>query len=134
MKKTLIIILLVISCKEKETSIIQKENTIIGLYNVIEPKGEAGNIYLFGKDELYHFIDDIKDDNKSDYHRYHIFKYFIKGQDIYTCSKFAYDCKNQSDFSLHYTIKSIDTSSNKQIVILKGGYYPIIKLSKDLEE
>lgn len=132
MKKTIIIILFFISCKKENISIIQKENSIIGLYNVIEPKEEAGNIYLFGQNELFHFVDDIKNDNESDYHRYTTFKYFVKGQDIYTCNKFIMNCKNQSAYNLHYTIKSIDTSFNKQIVILKGGY-PIIKLSKDLE-
>ncbi|WP_397447812.1 hypothetical protein [Polaribacter sp. R77954] len=123
MKKLLSILIVFISCKEiKKTA--PKHKTISGLYNLIEPKRELKNIYIFGNDEFYH----ISGSNSVNVD-YSTFKYYIEDNKIYSCLKGVMECNNESKYDLHYTIKSIDTLFNEQIVVFKEGY----KLSKIID-
>lgn len=122
---SLLLLLFILSCDKNNDK--KEMPNLDGLYNLEEPLEEKGNVYIFGREDLFQFVDNSEfTDNKHDsghFHSYSTFKYYIEGDRIFTCLSDAMQCSNKSDYELHFKIQSVDTLEDSfevnQVVILK---------------
>ena len=128
MKKSTILIFIllsIVSC-QNETKKFETEKLISGAYYVESvPKDETGSLIIFSENGIHYFRKE-----GINYNYAANFKYYIKGDHIFTCLPYVMNCEKDG-FDDHYQIISIDTINDEQVIKLKSTPY-ILTLKKTI--